>query len=688
MATVFSLILFLVCPTMESLVPQYQIDALVDIYNSLGGNSWFCQWNIIAIQNGNLTDPCGIITTRNNGSNYEVVNSLNFSNDCCYYGAYPPSMFNLTTLRSLTLEMKGNFNLTLDPLLGRLQDLNVFHMNGFRGKNIPYFSMPQSFCKLQKLTDIGIQYSNMKGTIPACIFANNRNLRTFNIQHIKINGSIPNTIGMTNLSKLIIVWVPLIGSIPLEICNLSTLHALHLDNTNISGTIPSCIGNIHKNIDLFLNHNKIEGTIPNSICNLIFTDNLAFIDMPGLSGTIPDCIFPNLRNTYFGMVGTAIEGTIPDSICKSDINYVLFCDNRLFGTFPLCESAKFNNLVGIEVVNNPQLEGIVSNSFLCAPKLADIKVSHNINMDERNVPDCWTKQTTFGSIILDNNNFIGTFPPLNEFVNIQQLSVADNKLEGSLSEIISLNAIISEEITLSNNRFVDDDISTLLRNWINSSNMFAISLNGNSGIKGTLPSFDEGFVKDTVTLLLHDCDIHGRIPQHLSFWGLRYFTLFNNRLSCEIPQKLISYDAIPANTTLIIPGNLFKSDNQKSFPHWIEHYFISAENMYVTEFTEVESWVLLIISSLCLMICITVKIITFITKKKQSKCIEIQFIQSIELFTAKFNDSRILCVTVFLLILICAKSHTYSTLLPLTPCGLKSQNNKFVSLQTVTKVYP
>ena len=65
----------------------------------------------------------------------------------------------------------------------------------------------------------------------------------------------------------------------------------------------------------------------------------------------------------------------------------------------------------------------------------------------------------------------------------------------------------------------------------------------NKHLRGKLPSNDN--VNATINrtkihrLIMHDMDLYGSISHSLIFDEIKYITLFNNRLSCNIPNDLV-----------------------------------------------------------------------------------------------------------------------------------------------------
>eukprot|EP01084_Bolivina_argentea_P126387 223796_1 len=103
-------------------------------------------------------------------------------------------------------------------------------------------------------------------------------------------------------------------------------------------------------------------------------------------------------------------------------------------------------------------------------------------------------------------------------------------------------------------------------------------------------------------LLLHSCNIYGTIPSKIQLLDLHTFTLFDNRLSGQLPSSLIenaSLLGIPP--PIVIPGNLFKTNTYGKFPKWVNSnpWFPTAFNLFITPSNERMSNIPMILSLIC-----------------------------------------------------------------------------------------
>lgn len=150
--------------------------------------------------------------------------------------------------------------------------------------------------------------------------------------------TIPSEIGLlTQLTHLELDFIPLVGTIPPSLSNLSRLIFLSLFNNQLTVKIPP-LSSLSKLTYLNLGHNQLVGSIP-SLSNLSKLDYLS-VGSNQLTGTIPDLSKLSLL-TWLELEGNPLIGTIPSSVSNlSQLTSLLLYDTQLTGTMPssLCSS--------------------------------------------------------------------------------------------------------------------------------------------------------------------------------------------------------------------------------------------------------------------------------------------------------------------------------------------------------------
>ncbi len=313
-------------------VSSADFDALVAIYNALGGDYW--------------NNNSGWSTTINDVSN-------------AWHG------ITVSGGRVTELSLTGN-NLTgtIPPEIGNLDHLTKLELysNNLEG------SIPPEIGNLTHLTLMDLDDNQLSGSIPPEI-ANLTNLTNLYMDVNQLSGSIPSEIG--NLINLTYLWIwgnQLTGEIPPEIGNLTNLTSLALINNQLSGSIPSEIGNLTNLTGLYLDGNQLTGSIPSEIGNL---SNLTILRLftNQLSGEIPLEI-GNLTNLTQLLVGNnQLSGEIPTEIGNlSNMQHLRLENNQLHGNIP-AGVVSSPNLMSLRLYENQFTSMEVLDSASCSPEI-------------------------------------------------------------------------------------------------------------------------------------------------------------------------------------------------------------------------------------------------------------------------------------------------------------------------------
>jgi hypothetical protein len=168
-------------------------------------------------------------------------------------------------------------------------------------------------CSSGFVSRILLPYNSLSGSIPAEL-GNLTNLINLNLSNNSLTGGIPAELGnLTNLTSLHLEWNSLSGSIPAELGNLTNLIALTLSINSLSGSIPAELGNLTNLTRLTLSNNSLSGSIPAELANLTA---LTFLNLSTnfLTGPLPhwlsDMAIYSLSTTdaFTSPLVVAIEG--------------------------------------------------------------------------------------------------------------------------------------------------------------------------------------------------------------------------------------------------------------------------------------------------------------------------------------------------------------------------------------------
>ena len=443
-------------PTVPKL-PNYEIQALKDLFYATDGPNW--EWMDFTVSgvhwnfSGN-PNPCNplwqsILCAPMNGELHIIALDLQLHE---LYGTIPPSFFNLTQLRGMS--MATNYlHGTIPSTISQLQDTEVvdFANNALTG------TIPSELGLLSKCRAIYFYNNNLNGTLPMALgdmnelrvmkftlnqltgtlpeeFSKLIHLRLLYLGANQFHGTIPASYGnLQNITTLYLYNNQLTGGLPSTLTNLTQINTLRVDQNHLSGPLPDYIGNFTSLLILELDQNSFTGTIPYSIVKLGNKLQNLYIELNMLTGTIPNeiCSMYSLTTLDFGV--NRLTGTIPD--CFSNIPYLgaLSLDrNELTGTIPI-QLGDISRLETLQLAVN-KLTGTLPHTFDKLVNLTGIYFFDN-HLTGR-IPEKFGDMTAMVYFYGDSNHLTGSLPKsLSNMTKLVSLFLDDNLLSGSLEGV-------------------------------------------------------------------------------------------------------------------------------------------------------------------------------------------------------------------------------------------------------------
>jgi gliding motility-associated-like protein len=241
----------------------------------------------------------------------------------------------------------------------------------------------------------------------------------------------------------------LVGVIPPEIGNMTSLQLLDLSFNDLSGNIPDEIDNLIDLQGLNLSFNSLDGIIPTSIGNL---QNLEYLNFAtnNLTGTIPVSLTTINNVTFLSLSGNQLSGTIPIAITSMNNLETLGLSNNEFTGFIYPEYGNLNNLIYLNLGAN-QLTGSIPTELGNLSNLTYLQLG-NQNL-EGPIPNSFGNLTNLSLLSIQNTNISGTVPA--EFGNLSALTILflnSNNLSGNLPTELS-NLTMLTAVGLEGNAF-------------------------------------------------------------------------------------------------------------------------------------------------------------------------------------------------------------------------------------------
>lgn len=384
---------------------------------------------------------------------------------------------------------------------------------------------------------------NMVGNIPTEI-GNLTSLTVLHLSYNQLTDSIPSEIGnLTSLTILDLAHNYLSGSILAEIGNLTNLGILDLASNYLSGSIPAEIGNLTSLTKLNLYGNELTGSIPDEIGNLT---NLDILDLFAnyLSGNIPAQIGNLTSLEYLYLQDNQLNGSIPAQIGNlTNLKYLHLNDNQLNGSIP-AETGNLTNLFDLELYRN-QLSGNIPDEIgnLINLKILDL----SSNYLSGNIPATMGNLTNLRWLFIENNQLSGSIPAeMGNLTNLDHLILNRNQLSGSIpTEIGKLTSLGG--LVLSNNQLsgsIPIEIGNLMY-------LSSLQLDSNQ-LSSNIPA-EIGNLMYLSNLQLNDNQLSGCIPVEFgNLANLRKLSLNNNQLAGNIPSEMGNLRSL---TRLILDKN-------------------------------------------------------------------------------------------------------------------------------------
>ncbi|KAK7816573.1 receptor-like protein 13, partial [Quercus suber] len=232
----------------------------------------------------------------------------------------------LNSLSLLTLDIRDNrFFGSIPEEVDRLSNLRVLLLSGNHFSGM----IPKKLCQLEKIGIMDLSRNYFSGTIPYCfrkitfgqiatsefVYINDASFSAYgfslpyksllNNDHqiqgtefgfkkqveidflTKYRSNLYMGLILDIMSALDMSFNQLIGGIPLELGQLSSIHSLNLSHNQLTGPIPKTFSNLTQLESLDLSYNNLSGEIPSTLIALNFLEIFSGT-RNNLSGKVPD----------------------------------------------------------------------------------------------------------------------------------------------------------------------------------------------------------------------------------------------------------------------------------------------------------------------------------------------------------------------------------------------------------------
>lgn len=320
-----------------------------------------------------------------------------------FTGELPVSLSNATSLDKISVSL-NSFTGPMPKELGRLSNLKGFFAdNNLIQDDINFIA---SFSNCTKLMNLEVGSNILRGSLPDSMHNLSSQINTVSITNTRIHGNIPFGIGnLVGLTMLLLSGNNLEGHIPFSIGKLSNLQNLDVSGNRLIDEIPYSFGNLSLLNYLYLGQNRLSGRIPQSL------------------GNCTSLLLLDIRNN-------TLDGSIPPQIISlpSISIYLNLSYNAFTGSIPIEVGALTH--VSILDLSNNRLSGLVPSSLSGCTSLEILYLDGNYLQGE--IPPSLSALNGLQELDLSRNNLTGKIPNFLSYLNLENLNLSFNSLEGEV----------------------------------------------------------------------------------------------------------------------------------------------------------------------------------------------------------------------------------------------------------------
>ncbi|XVF78913.1 hypothetical protein PTKIN_Ptkin14bG0176200 [Pterospermum kingtungense] len=349
---------------------------------------------------------------------FSNLTHLNISNSG-FVGTIPPQISHLSKLISLDLSYNDNLIFeghVFEKLLGNLTQLQHLLLKEINMSLVA----PTSFLNMSSsIRTLTLESNGLQGKFPVDVFRFPCLQRFSLIENSDLQVDFPKSNWSSPLLSLEVSRISSLGDLPDSIGNLWSIEVLDLSSSNLTGSVPASLVNLTRLNYLDLHHNLIHGPILFSFSN-----------------------FKQLKS--LDLSGNNLAGQISDSFGNLTELFKLFLRNNEFsGLFPFSAF----NLTQIESLDfsKNKLDGPLPNHVCGLFQLRELYLDSNFLSGK--IPSWLFSLPSLVRLGLGNNKLTGSVPSVSIFVNLTDLDLSSNKLNG-LFDLSSFNKL--EFLSLSN----------------------------------------------------------------------------------------------------------------------------------------------------------------------------------------------------------------------------------------------
>ena len=325
----------------------------------------------------------------------------------------------------------------------------------------------------------------------------------------------------------------MVGTLPMELSHLTSLHFVDLNRNAIQGTIPQEYSNLERMEFFDLRYNQLTGSIPIWIGGAWAEITEFALSNNNLTGSIPESLRYLKKLRSLSLAQNHLNSTLVNLVGLSNLQFLYLENNRLSGQVDEDFLKDMGNLVQVDLSSNKLMGNDLPLHLFQHPLLQVLDLGDNSLMGT--IPVILEENTALQFLSLSDNILTGSVPDsIAQLKALQHLDITGNDVTGEIPSSLATMESLTY-LFLGQNRFTAGPIPDFLRGM---SQLRELSLSFTKR-NGTLSADWLTSLPKLVLLDLSWNELTGTLPS--TIWAhpkLQYLLLNRNKFNGDFPPGI------------------------------------------------------------------------------------------------------------------------------------------------------
>lgn len=217
----------------------------------------------------------------------------------------------------------------------------------------------------QSLEFLNLDFNDVKGPLPSCLFERDSNLHVLFLDSNPINSEIPDVFRQNSfIEYLSIADAGMFGKFPETLALVPNLVSLDLKGNELEGNLPEMFGETPFISTISLDNNLLSGSIPSPFATsktlrFLGLSNNSFSSLPEMWS---DAVSANDNLVQVNLASNELEGSFPLALALApNITGLNLQSNKISGELPDAEGM-FPKAISV-ILSNNELSGVIPDSW-------------------------------------------------------------------------------------------------------------------------------------------------------------------------------------------------------------------------------------------------------------------------------------------------------------------------------------